>query len=250
MLLHTSFLRPFNLYKEEMKNGARIWHLIVGLFGVMIIILTIVFMMFSSMGIKPTSISKDIVITFMTCVTTLSAAIIAKDYKKRKDAENKPDLSEPNYDDLIGDIVGNIQERFGAYRCAYWVYTNGTYTGDDYSMQNCSMVVERNAEGVMEVIADMQMIPKVQFRRNITPLKEAPYHISYEDDYNDRLAHFNLACGIKTAIFFKCLNGSKWTGVLGVGFNESQYPIDEDDISWTLMQISRIEAIIRNIKKR
>jgi len=112
------------------------------------------------------------------------------------------------------------------------------------------MVVERNREGVRDVIQEMQMIPKVQFRRNITPLREQQFHISYEERHNDALAHFNKNYGIKSAIYFKALNKGKWTGVLGLGFNSSEFPLNEDDIGWIQVQIARIEAIVSNIKKR
>jgi len=233
-----------------MKNEAKIWHLVVGFFAAMVIVLTVVFMMFSSMGLKPTPGSKDIVVTLITTIGVLGSAIIVRDVKKQKEADNKPDLSTPNYDDMIGHILDNIQEKYNVYRCAYWVYTNGTYTGDDYSMQNCSMVVEKNKAGVRDVITEMQMIPKVQFRRNITPLRTNPYYISFEDQHDDPLAHFNKNYGIRTAIYFKALNKGKWTGVLGLGFNSSEFPLNEDDIGWIQVQIARIEAIVSNIKKR
>jgi len=233
-----------------MKNEVKIWHLILGLFGVMVIIITIVFMMFSSMGLKVNAVNSNIVVAVITTIGVLGAAAIAKDYKSQKIADNKPDLSTPNYDDMIGHLIDNIQERMNAYRCAYWVYTNGTYTGDDYSMQNCSMVVEKNKEDVVDVIAEMQMIPKVQFRRNISPLRDHDYHISYEDEHKDSLANFNAAYGVKTAIYFKVKNGDKWTGVLGISYNESHHPIPLEDIGWVLVQVSRIEAIIRSMKKK
>ncbi len=233
-----------------MKNEAKIWHLIVGLIGAMMVVLAIVFMMFSSMGMHPTFINTQIVVAIVSSLGTIGAATIARDFKKKKDLDNKPDLSELNYDDVLGPIISSIQEKFDLFRCAYWVYTNGTYTGDDHGLQNCSMVVEKNREGVREVIGEMQMIPKIQFRRNISPLRENLYHISHEDEHDDALAHFNAGYGIKTALFFKAMNRGRWTGVLGIGFDESKRKITDDEIAWISIQVSRIEAIIRNLKNK
>jgi len=233
-----------------MKQDAKLWHLVVGIIGSMFIVLTIFFMALSESGGKSSKVSENIVIATISSITAISVAIIAAKYKEKKKEEDKPDLSEPNYDDLIGEIISNIQEKFNVYRCAYWAYSNGTYTADGYGLQNCSMMVERNRHGVREVISDMQMIPKVVFKRNISPLRDRQYHISHEDIETDALAHLNQGLGVRTGIFFRVMNNTKWTGVLGLGYDISNHEIHEDDLAYISVQVSRIEALIKNFKRK
>ena len=232
-----------------MKKEVKVWHLLVSVVIVMIVMLFAYMLMLKSNGGKVNHIGDNIIVSIITSISTVLVAIIAGIFREKQIEENKPDLGELNYDDVIGHIIDSIQERFNVYRCAYWCYTNGIYTGDNYGLQNFSMVVEKNQEGVHEVIQEMQMIPKQRFRRNITPLRMNAYHISYEDEHNDPLAMYNISYGVKTAIFFKVINRGKWTGVLGLGFNESHKIISEEDIAWLLVQVGRIESKIQSINE-
>jgi hypothetical protein len=228
----------------------KLWHLIFAIIAGMFAVLTAFFMVLSASGGKSTKISENIVIVIISSITSVSVAIIAAKYKESKKDEEKPDLGEPNYDDFLGDIMANIRDRFNVYRCAYWAYSNGTYTADGYGLQNCSMMVERNRDRVRDVIMDMQLIPKTVFQRNLLPLRDQAYHITYEDQHDDSLGHLNQGLGVKTAIFFKVRNSGKWTGVLGLGFDISKHQISEDDIAYVSLQVSRIEAIIKQIKNK
>jgi hypothetical protein len=164
----------------------------------------------------------------------------------------KPDLSDEDYYDKIGEILEHIQEATQAHRVFYLAAQNGEKTLDNYSIKKLSMMVEKNAEGVDDIIQDIQNVPVVVFKRNINALKESPsgYHVTEESDLIDRLSRINVSYGVNTLLSFKVLNikhNEKWTGILGIGFEECSRPIAETEIAWCSLQVSRIESIISKI---
>lgn len=164
----------------------------------------------------------------------------------------KPDLSDSDYYDVIGDILEVIQKETQAHRVFYLAAQNGEKTLDGYSIKKLSMMVEKNAEGVDNIIGEIQNVPTVTFKRTINNLKESPsgYVVTNESDLTDRLSRINISYGISTLLGFKVLNikhGEKWTGILCIGFEERNYNISETEIAWCSLQVSRIESIISKL---
>jgi hypothetical protein len=193
-------------------------------------------------------------------IGTLAGAIIGSSVlgeivkfllEKRK-AAKKPDLSDTDYDELIGDIIAEIRDELGAYRCSYWAAQNGENTLDGYSIKKLSMVVERNAEDADNIAREMQGLPSITFKRTIKDLKESENGcvISYEGEMDDQLSNLNKAYGIQSLISCKVNNlkhGVKWTGILSVGFEERNRKFQDTQIAWLMTQINRIEVLISKI---
>lgn len=178
--------------------------------------------------------------------------VIANQYYQhwlRKRA-SKPDLADPEYPDLIEHITREIQAELGAHRVQYWAAQNGESTLDGHSIKKLSMVVENNAEGVDNVILEMQNIPSVAFKRNIDLMRKSNGYIySEESEYSDTLAKTYRAYGIQTGYFFKVNNLKKkmWTGILVVAFDEKKNELCDTQLGWLQMQLNRIEGIILKI---
>lgn len=171
--------------------------------------------------------------------------------EKRK-AAVKPDLSDTDYDELIGDIIAEIKDELGAYRCSYWAAQNGENTLDGYSIKKLSMMVERNGEDADNIAREMQGLPTITFRRTIKDLKESPhgYVISHEGELDDQLSNLNKAYGIHSLVSCKVNNlkhGVKWTGILSVGFEDRKRKFHDTEIAWLMTQINRIEVLISKL---
>lgn len=198
-----------------------------------------------------------------SAIIAAAAVILAKPienfFEKRKQKkeqirllQEKPDLSDEDYYDRIGEILEHIQEETQAHRVFYLAAQNGEKTLDNYSIKKLSMMVEKNAEGVDDIIQEIQNVPVVTFKRNINLLKESRsgYSVTNESDLTDRLSRINVSYGMNTLLGFKVMNikhGEKWTGILGIGFEEQNRPIAETEIAWCSLQVSRIEPIISKI---
>ena len=172
----------------------------------------------------------------------------AEKYKAHK----KPDLSDTDYDDLIGEIIQGIQIDTQAHRVAYWAAQNGEKTLDGYSIKKLSMMVEKNAEGVDNIIRDMQNVPSTTFKRTLSSLRLAaePHVLSNESEIQDDLGRVNTAYGCNTMLVFKVNNirrGKKWTGLLCIGFEERMRNVLPTEIGFCALQVSRIEALISKL---
>jgi len=172
-------------------------------------------------------------------------------YEKLK-AHRKPDLTDSDYDDLIGDIIELVQKETGAHRVAYWAAQNGEKTLDNYSIKKLSMVVERNAEGVDNIFRELQNVPSLTFKRSIAEFKDSdsPHIVSNESEINDDLGKANVSYGCNTMLIFKVHNirhSKKWTGLLCIGFEERMRVIHPSEIGWCSVQVNRIETIISKI---
>jgi hypothetical protein len=184
--------------------------------------------------------------------TLLIGSIIAWQWytehvKKKKPT---PDLSDDDYNDMLGEILADIQQETGAHRVAYWAAQNGEKTLDGHSIKKLSMVSESNADGVDNVITEMQNIPTVAFKRNLDTLKRADqYILSFESEIGDTLSKTHAAYGIQTAYFFKINNLKKkmWTGILVVAFDERKHEIFDTQIGYCQLNVNKIEGIISGI---
>lgn len=164
----------------------------------------------------------------------------------------KPDLADEDYEDMIGEIMSDIQNRFQAHRTAYFAGQNGEKTLDGHSLKKLSMMVEKNAEGVDEIKKEMQNVPRFKFKRNIDLLKnsETGSIVTYESTINDQLSELNRSYGCETLITVRVnniKNRTLWTGLLTVCFEEVERAVYDTELAWLAFQVSRIEVIISKI---
>lgn len=188
----------------------------------------------------------------ITSATALVSIWMAKKIEFHFAKKNKPDLTDSDYEDIIGPIVENIQRDLQAHRVAYWAAQNGETTLDNYSIKKLSVTAESNAEGVDSVRREMQNVPSFVFKRNLVALRESEegHIVSNESEIKDDLGRINTAYGCNTMIIFRVHNhkrGKKWTGILCIGFEERERRIDETEIGICALQVSRIEALISKL---
>ena len=195
----------------------------------------------------------------IAAVAVIAAKPIENFFLRRKERKKqdllsleKPDLSDDDYCDLIGEVLDGIQKETQAHRVFYLAAQNGEKTLDGYSIKKLSMMAEKNANGVDNIIGEIQNVPTITFKRNVANLKDSPsgYFVSNESELTDRLSRINVSYGINTLLGFKVLNikyGEKWTGILGIGFEEQEHRLAETEIAWCSLQVSRIESIISKL---
>lgn len=164
---------------------------------------------------------------------------------------SKPDLSDPDYDDVLSENLHEICKTLEAMRVSYWAFTNGTMTADGYSMKNLSMMAESNRDGVDSLIREMQNIPCINFKRNLTLLRDADSLIvCHEHDKTDTLGRFHQYYGFNTCIFVKVFNGGKWTGIIGLNFEDKNIEFTEQHLAWLSVQSSVIGAKLKSFTKK
>lgn len=172
-------------------------------------------------------------------------------YTEQKKKKNKPDLSDPDYDDLIGEDLDDIGKNFESIRCTYWSFTNGTITADGYSNKSLSMMAERNRYGVDNLIREMQNIPTMNFKRNLNLLRDAEsLIICYEHNKEDALGKFHRYYGFNTNIFVKVYNGNRWTGILGLNFEDLNIEFPEEKLAWLTFQASKIGNKLKSFSNK
>lgn len=170
------------------------------------------------------------------------------DHKKKK--QPSPDLADEDYTDMLGGILDEIKAETEAHRVAYWAAGNGEKTLDGYSIKKLSMVAESNAEGVDNVITEMQNIPTIAFKRNMDMLKkEEQYILTFESEYSDTLSKTHAAYGMQSIYFFKVNNLKKkmWTGILVVGFDDRKHEMFDTQIGFCQFNVNKIEGIISKL---
>lgn len=196
--------------------------------------------------------NSDTVVASLTGAVVAGVFVLANTlltYWKEKQKQ-RPDLHDVDYSDLIKPITDQIQKEIGAYRVAYWAAQNGEKTLDGYSIKKLSMVTESNAEGVDNVITEMQNIPVVAFKRNLDKLRKVESFIfTKEWQYEDQLGKTHRAYGIQESYFFKAnnLKRNMWTGILVVAFEDKNAELDDSQIGWLQFQVNRIEGIISQL---
>jgi len=203
--------------------------------------------------------NSDVQSAIIAAAAVLLAKPIESFFEKRKQKKEalkvlneKSDLSDEDYYDKIGEVLGVIQKETQAHRVFYLAAQNGEKTLDNYSIKKLSIVAEVNAEGVDEIIHQMQNVPVVTFKRKINLLKLAPsgYSVSNESELIDRLSRINVSYGMNTMLSFKVMNikhGEHWTGILCIGFEECDRHLAETEIAWCSVQAARVETIISKI---
>lgn len=171
-------------------------------------------------------------------------------YEHKEKVKIKPDLNDPDYTDVLQEILDTIQKELGGFRVGYFAGQNGEKTLDGHSIKKLSMVTESNAEGIDNIITEMQSIPTIAFKRNIEALRNSERYIhTFESEMNDQLANFHRAYGVQTAYFFKVNNLKKkmWTGILCVSFEERKFELEDTQLGWLQFQVNKIESIISKL---
>jgi hypothetical protein len=192
-------------------------------------------------------IAKDLGQTAAVLIIAIGSAV--KWWNEHKLKKNKPDLADDDYDDLIGGIMQGICDKVDAYRTAYWAFTNGTKTGDGYSLKYFSVMVEKNRPGVSSVLLEMQNLPVAGFKRNMIKLKATErFILTDETKETDELSKFHAAYNVKTALFFKINTNGRWNGILGITFDTERIITAEEE-AWLLAQVGRIEHEIFKMNK-
>jgi hypothetical protein len=192
----------------------------------------------------------NIVGSLITAGATLFGLWAEKQWKDRK----KPDLSDKDYEDLLNPIIQQIKEEFNPYRLSYFSFHNGEKTFDGYSLKNLSMMVESNADGVDDIILELQKVPVIAFKRQMSQLRDAPKDepiiVTYEGGINDKLAELYRSFGMNTVIVAKTQNYKKknpWSGFIVLGFQEQHKVISAEKLSWLRVQVLRINEIISEL---
>ena len=187
----------------------------------------------------------EIIISLITSGTTLLGLYLAKKWEKK----NEPDLSDPDFEDKIKDLLDLIRDEVGACRVSYWEGSNGTNTLSGYHMKKLSMMGESNKEGFEEIKDEMQMLPVSTFKRTMDLLRESEDGtvFSIEHMINDDLANLNKGYGINSMYVLKVKTiFNKWTGILVIGFEEPFKTLTEEELAWLKTQASRIGVMIRS----
>ena len=190
---------------------------------------------------------SNIIGSVITAAATVGGLWIEKRLKERK----KPDLSDEDYDDLIGETLEFIREKMVAKKVCYVAFHNGDKTYDGYSLKNLSMMAERFDEKTAPSLTDWQKVPVVTVRRYIVELRkltaENPVFVSYETSYNDKLSDLCKADNSNTIILLKILNTKKknqFTGYAAVVFEEIDRPVTKGEIAYLSYQVSKINEAI------
>lgn len=184
----------------------------------------------------------------LTSLITASSSLIAIWLKEHLTKKAKPDLSDPDFEDLIRPILDNIQEHIDAHRVAFFEGRNGTNTLSGYHIKTITMVSESNRGDVSDIKSELKDISIETFARNIKALRKTSekYIVSFENDFRDDLAHLNLQYGKKTIYAFKVHTSfDKWTGILVVSFDQEYKTLNESQVSWLKAQSSRIGSILK-----
>lgn len=172
-------------------------------------------------------------------------------YVEHRKKNTKPDLSDPDYDDLFQHDLQEICNRLEAMRVSYWSFTNGTNTADGYSMKNLSMMAECNREGVDSIIREMQNIPCVNFKRNLNALRDADsWIVTHEHDKTDSIGRFHQYYGLNSNIFVKVYNGKNWTGIIGVNFEDLNMEFSDQHLAWLQVQASIMGGKLKSFTKK
>ncbi len=180
----------------------------------------------------------------------IGAVVVYQWWDGRRKEAKKPDLGDMDYEDLLGEDLELLQSRTEAMRVTYWAFTNGTMTADNYSVKNLSCMVERNREGVDSIIHELQRIPCIKFRRNLAAMREAEtYIVTHEHNKNDALAQFHKYYGLNSNIFVKVFNKGKWTGIIGLNFEDIEMEFSPELLSWITFQTSIIGNKLKQLKK-
>lgn len=186
----------------------------------------------------------SIINAFITSGTTIAAIWLTNKLSQKK----RPDLGDPDFEDLLQPLLDSIQSEMKASRVGFWEGKNGMNTLSGYHIKTLNLMVESNASNVDLVKQEMQDIPAEIFKRNMKLLAASPteYIISQEDQNNDDLANINQGYGISTLITFKIYTKfHRWTSLVTIGFDKPT-ELSHLDLSWLTVQVSRISQVLKN----
>lgn len=188
----------------------------------------------------------EILIEFLKTASAIVVALIAAkwEYKKRK-AKEIPDLSEI---DLAEKAAPALQKIFDEHKPACVLYfegSNGVKTLSGFHLKKISCIEEIWEDG-RTTIDQMQQIPTVLFRRNISKLQATSddYIISDETKFDDSLAKLHFSNGIATIAAYKIYSKNKWTGLCVVGWKENIETIDPLTYNSILFQVARLHDLV------
>ncbi len=182
-----------------------------------------------------------------TSLVTTGLTIIGNFWVERYKKKNEPDLSDPDFEDRIKDVLDLIKDEMKSCRVSYWEGSNGTNTLSGYHLKKLSMMGESNKPGYHDIKDEMHMIPISTFKRHMDLLKESEDGVifSVEKKYHDDLANLNMSYGVNSVYVFQVKTVfNKWTGVLSVGFDDPIL-LDEQKLAWLKIQASRIGILIK-----
>lgn len=189
----------------------------------------------------------NLVGTIVSGVVISSATLFGQWLIERWKRKNEPDLSDPDFEDNIKDLLDLIKEEVGAIRVSYWEGSNGNNTLSGYHIKKLSMMGESNSSEYHDIRDELQMIPITTFKRNMDLLRESEEGVVFSPEvkYSDDLANLNKGYGVNSVYLFKVNTVfNKWTGVLMVGFSEVKL-LEETQIAWLKTQSSRIATMIK-----
>ncbi|HEY4062291.1 MAG TPA: hypothetical protein VGM30_10345 [Puia sp.] len=186
--------------------------------------------------------ATSLIASVITSITTLTGIWLSEKIRAGK----KPDLADPDFEDLLKPVLDIIQEESQANRVFFWEGKNGSNTLSGYHIKTLNMMVESNAQGVQNIRSELQDVPADTFKRNMKKLAMVDdYMVSYEHLENDELAYLYQGYGIETLIAFKIRTKfDKWTGLLMVSFDKHR-EFSEIELSWLKTQAGRISAILK-----
>jgi len=189
-----------------------------------------------------TTVATSLVTSVITSLTTLTGIWLTEKIRAGK----KPDLSDPDFEDLLKPVLDTIQEETKAHRVFFWEGRNGSNTLSGYHIKTLNMVVESNADGVENIRAELQDVPADLLKRNMKKLAVVDdYIVSCEYLEQDELAFLYKNYGIDTLVAFKIRTKfDKWTGVLMVGFKTPQ-KLSDTELSWLKTQAGRISSLLK-----
>lgn len=189
-----------------------------------------------------TAVATSLVTSVITSLTTLTGIWLTEKIRSGR----KPDLSDPDFEDLLKPVLDTIQEETKAHRVFFWEGRNGSNTLSGYHIKTLNMVVESNADGVDNIRGELQDVPADLLKRNMKKLGSVDdYIVSYEHQEHDELAYLYKNYGIDTLIAFKIRTRfDKWTGVLMVAF-AGHCQLSDTELSWLKTQAGRISSLLK-----
>lgn len=184
-----------------------------------------------------------LITSLITSATTLGGIFLNEKLKKLK----TPDLGDPDFEDLIGDIIDNISKELNANRVMFWEGKNGTNTLSGYHLKTLNLMLESNAPGSYDVKEELQDVPVIAFKRNIKQLSgsEDGIIVSKEYEIQDELSALHKSYQNETVVCLKITTkANKWTSILMVGF-KGYREISNEECAWLKLQAGRIGVILK-----
>jgi hypothetical protein len=184
----------------------------------------------------------SLITSLITAITTLGGIWLTEKIKSAK----KPDLADPDFDDLLKPVLDTIQAESQAARVCFWEGKNGLSTFSGYHIKTLNMMVESNDTGVLDIKSELQDIPADIFKRHLRKLMtDQEYFVSHEDLERDELSFLYRGYGVETLVVFKIRTKfDKWTSLLVVGYKDSR-EVTEVELSWLRTQAGRISSILK-----